>query len=300
MSPGAALLAAAGSVGGGGAAPDVSATTSTGEAVLFWILAVIAVIAAIGVVASSRAVYSALMLALTMIIMAVFYIAQGALFLGVVQVVVYTGAVMMLFLFVLMLVGISSEESLTETLHGQRSAAIVLGIGFGALLVGGIGHAVAAMGPGNTAAPGAPDESYMDALADLLFTRYLWAFELTGALLITATVGAMILAHREQVTPVLTQRDRSRARFRTGGHVTPLPPPGVYARDNAVDAPARLPDGSPSALSVSAVLRASHTSVGPGRLGDGRDGGDGRSLGPGGDGGRNGGGDGGADGEEWT
>src|SRR5699024_1342602 len=103
-----------------------------------------------------------------------------------------------------------------------------------------------------------------------IFTRYLWAFELTGALLITATVGAMILAHREQVGPVRTQRMRSNERFRTGRHVTPLPPPGVYARDNAVDAPARLPDGTYSALSVSSVLRAGHTIVGPPRDEEGR------------------------------
>ena len=179
---GAAVLAAAGSGAGGtpGGADSIASSTSTGEAVLFWILATIAVIAALGVVASARAVYSALFLALTMIIMAVFYIAQGALFLGVVQVVVYTGAVMMLFLFVLMLVGISSEESLAETLRGQRAASILIGIGFGALLVGGIGHAVAEMGPGRTGAPGPGQDGHIEALADLIFTRYLWAFELTG------------------------------------------------------------------------------------------------------------------------
>ncbi len=271
MTPVQAAVFAAGAGGADSSAVDVSGTTSTGEAVLFWILATVAVIAALGVVASARAVYSALFLALTMIIMAVFYIAQGALFLGVVQVVVYTGAVMMLFLFVLMLVGISSEESLVETIRGQRAASILVGIGFGALLVGGIGHAVAAMGPGGTGAPGPGGERHIDALADLIFDRYLWAFELTGALLITATVGAMILAHREQLGPVRTQRERSRERFRTGRHMTPLPPPGVYARDNAVDSPARLPDGTYSELSVSSVLRAGHTIVGPrrgGRTGD--------------------------------
>ncbi len=263
MTPGQAAVLAAGTGGAGSPAGDVAATTSTGEAVLFWILATVAVIAALGVVASSRAVYSALFLALTMIIMAVFYIAQGALFLGVVQVVVYTGAVMMLFLFVLMLVGISSEESLVETLKGQRVASILVGIGFGALLVGGIGHAVAAMGPGGTGAPGPGGDGHVDALAELIFDRYLWAFELTGALLITATVGAMILAHREQLGPVRTQRELSRERIRTGRHVTPMPPPGVYARNNAVDSPARLPDGTYSTLSVSPALRAGHTIVGP-------------------------------------
>ncbi len=87
---------------------DTAGHTSTSEAVLFWILAVVAVVGAIGVVAAPKAVYSAMFLASTMIALAVLYIAQDALFLGIVQVVVYTGAVMMLFLFVLMLIGVDS------------------------------------------------------------------------------------------------------------------------------------------------------------------------------------------------
>ena len=79
--------------------------------------------------------HSALALATTMLSLAVLYLAQDAPFLGVVQVVVYTGAVMMLFLFVLMLVGVDSGDSLVETLRGQRIAAVLVGIGFGALLI---------------------------------------------------------------------------------------------------------------------------------------------------------------------
>ena len=115
--------------------------TSTGEAVLFWVLGVVAVVGALGMVTARKAVYSAMFLAMTMIVLAVFYIAQDALFLGVVQVVVYTGAVMMLFLFVLMLIGVDTSESLVETLRGQRIAAIVAGVGFGVLLIAGIGTA---------------------------------------------------------------------------------------------------------------------------------------------------------------
>ena len=109
------------------AAADAAGHTSTAEAVLFWVLGTVAVLGAIGVVAAPKAVYSAMFLATTMIVLAVFYIAQDALFLGVVQVVVYTGAVMMLFLFVLMLIGVDSSESLVETIRGQRVAAIVVG-----------------------------------------------------------------------------------------------------------------------------------------------------------------------------
>ncbi len=235
-----------------------AARTSTGEAVQFWILGVVAVAGALGVVFATKAVYSAMFLATTMIVLAVFYVAQGALFLGVVQVVVYTGAVMMLFLFVLMLIGVDSSDSLVETLRGQRVAAVVLGIGFGALLCGGIGAATVAITapPGAVAARPPGSNGAVEAIAELIFVRYLWAFELTGALLITATLGAMVLAHRERFGPKRTQREISIERFRKGIDVTPLPSPGVFARHNAVDIPALLPDGTPSELSVNARLRA--------------------------------------------
>jgi NADH-quinone oxidoreductase subunit J len=226
--------------------------TSTAEAVLFWVLGTVAVLGAIGVVAAPKAVYSAMFLATTMIVLAVFYIAQGALFLGVVQVVVYTGAVMMLFLFVVMLIGVDSSESLVETIQGQRIAAIVVGVGFGVLLIAGIGSVSA---NGFTGLAEANAGGNVEGLAALIFTKYLWAFELTGALLITAALGAMVLAHRERFERRKTQRELAHERFLPGGYPTTLPNPGVYARNNAVDIAARLPDGSASELSVSAVLQ---------------------------------------------
>ncbi|WP_063048809.1 NADH-quinone oxidoreductase subunit J [Nocardia arthritidis] len=232
---------------------------STGETVQFWILAPLAVLGALGMVFASRAVHSALCLAATMIALAAFYIAQDALFLGVVQIVVYTGAVMMLFLFVLMLVGVDSAESLRETIRGQRLAAAAVGAGFGLLLSGGIAHGVRESGI-TFPATGFPGRNVIAELAELIFLRYVWAFELTGALLITATIGAMVLAHREQFGPRTDQRELSRRRFREKGHrATPLPTPGVYARHNAVDVPARLPDGSFEELSVSTILRHRRT-----------------------------------------
>ncbi|NLE79611.1 MAG: NADH-quinone oxidoreductase subunit J [Rhodococcus sp.] len=241
-------------------AADGVAQTSTAEGVQFWVLAVVAVIGALGVVCATKAVYSALFLAMTMIILAVFYIAQGALFLGVVQIVVYTGAVMMLFLFVLMLVGVDSSESLVETLRGQRVAAIVAGLGFGVLLIAGLGNVgvLWSRSPGADLSSGA--DSGVEGLAELIFVRYVWAFELTGALLITATLGAMVLAHRERLQPRKGQRAMSEDRFRdwadseSSPQVTSLPSSGVYARRNAVDVPARLADGSYSALSVNRLL----------------------------------------------
>jgi NADH-quinone oxidoreductase subunit J len=234
-------------------AADALVRTSTGEAVTFWILGALAVIGALGVVLAVNAVYSAMFLAMTMIILAVFYMVQDALFLGVVQVVVYTGAVMMLFLFVLMLIGVDSAESLKETLRGQRIAAVVAGLGFGILLLAGIGNVASGGFAGLTAANA---NGNVEGLAALIFSRYLWAFELTSALLITAAVGAMVLAHRERFERRKTQRELSQERFLAGGHPTPMPSPGVYARHNAVDVAALLPDGSYSDISVSAILRS--------------------------------------------
>lgn len=232
-------------------AADVLVRTSTGEAVTFWILATLALIGALGVVLAANAVYSAMSLALTMIVLAVIYMIQDALFLGVVQIVVYTGAVMMLFLFVLMLIGVDSAESLVETLRGQRLAAVAAGLAFGIVLIAGIGnvatHGYAGLSEANAG-------GNVEGLAVLIFSRYLWAFELTSALLITAAIGAMVLAHRERFERRKTQREMSIERFGPGGHPTPLPGPGVFARHNAVDTPARLPDGSPSRLSVPTVL----------------------------------------------
>ncbi|MGN2639246.1 NADH-quinone oxidoreductase subunit J [Nocardia takedensis] len=230
-------------------------STSNSEAALFWVLAPVAVAGALGMVFARKAVHSALCLAATMITLAAFYIAQDAVFLGVVQIVVYTGAVMMLFLFVLMLVGVDSTESLTETLRGQRLAAAAIGVGFGILLMTGISRGVRESSI-TFPATGFPGRDVIAELAELIFLRYVWAFELTGALLITATIGAMVLAHREKFGPRLDQREMSRRRFREPGHrATPLPTPGVYARHNAVDVPARLPDGAFEELSVSTILR---------------------------------------------
>lgn len=228
---------------------------STGESILFWVLAAISVVGALGVVSAKKAVYSALFLAMTMISLAVMYIAQGAVFLGVGQIVVYTGAVMMLFLFVVMLIGVESSESLVERIRGHRVLAIAAGLGFGVLLATGLART--SLPPFSGFAPGSSD---VEGLATLLFSRYVWAFELTGILLIIATLGAMVLAHRERFMGRRTQRELSEQRFldwQRGDEVrvTPMPSPGVYARHNSADMPARLPDGTDSIDSVSEVLR---------------------------------------------
>ncbi|MFJ2608812.1 NADH-quinone oxidoreductase subunit J [Streptomyces sp. NPDC087425] len=226
--------------------------TSTGEAVQFWLLGSVALIGALGTVFMRRAVHSALCLAGTMIILAVFYLANGAYFLGIVQIVVYTGAIMMLFLFVVMLVGVTAADSLKETIKGQRWLALLSGVGFGVLLVGGIGNASLTEFDGLTQANA---NGNVEGLAALIFTKYVFAFEITGALLITAAVGAMVLTHRERTERAKTQRELSEQRVRDGRHLPPLPAPGVYARHNAVDIAGLLPDGTPSELTVSKTLR---------------------------------------------
>ncbi|MEV6407522.1 MULTISPECIES: NADH-quinone oxidoreductase subunit J [Streptomyces] len=227
-------------------------STSTGEAFQFWVLGTVAVIGALCTVFMKRAVHSALCLAGTMIVLAVFYLANGAYFLGVVQIVVYTGAIMMLFLFVVMLVGVTAADSLTETIKGQRWLALVCGLGFGILLVAGIGNASLTEFGGLTEANAGGN---VEGLAALIFTKYVFAFEITGALLITAAVGAMVLTHRERTERAMTQREMSEQRVREGVHLPPLPAPGVYARHNAVDIAGLLPDGTPSELTVSKTLR---------------------------------------------
>jgi NADH-quinone oxidoreductase subunit J len=248
-----------------------AAAAFTTRDIAYWILAIVSVAAGIGMVASRRAVHCAVLLAVIMLSLAVQYAMLGAMFLAFVQVIVYTGAVLMLFLFVLMIVGITSADSLVETIRGQRLWAGLAGIGLLVLLILTVGHAV--IGP---AAPSRPafGPTNINTIARLIFTRYVFPFEVTSALLITAALGAMVLAHRERTSPKPTQRELARRRV-ASGRPTPLPGPGTYARHNAVDMPALLPDGSTTGLSVSqAISRRGGNGTGPpaaGVLAPGRD-----------------------------
>jgi NADH-quinone oxidoreductase subunit J len=217
----------------------------------FWVLAVLAVGAAITMIFMRRAVHCALMLAVVMLSLAIMYAMQGAPFLAFVQVIVYTGAVLMLFLFVLMLIGVSSSDSLRETIKGQRLWAGIGGIGFAVLLIVGIGHA--SIGTSHGTAAAAYSSGNLTGIARLIFTTYVFPFEVTSALLITAALGAMVLAHRERTSPKPTQRQLARRRV-ASRQVAPEPPPGVYALHDAVDMPALLPDGSTTDRSVSQAV----------------------------------------------
>ena len=230
----------------------ISDVASTTQEITFWLLAVVSVSAALGMILVRKAVYCAVLLAVVMLCLAVLYAVNGAPFLAFVQVIVYTGAVLMLFLFVLMIVGIRARDSIVETIRGQRAAAGLVGIGLLVLLTLTVGHAVL-----GSAAPASNGPAFgagnLNGIARLIFTTYVFPFEVTSALLITAAVGAMVLAHRERTSPKPTQRDLSRLRV-ASGRPSPLPGPGTYARHNAVDMPALLPDGTPSEVSVSEVI----------------------------------------------
>ncbi len=228
--------------------------------IAFWVLAPVMVAAALGILFVRKAVHAALLLAVVMISLAILYAVLEAPFLFAVQIIVYTGAILMLFLFVLMLVGVDASDSVVETLRGQRILALAFGALFGTTLVLAITQvtfgAVVGMEEANKG-------GNVPALANVLFDKYVFAFEVTSALLITAAVGAMVLAHRERLTPKESQAAQADRRMKeyaeTGRHPGPLPPPGVFARSNAVDTPALLPDGTASQASISRVLAARGT-----------------------------------------
>jgi len=227
---------------------------------LFWVIAPIITLAALGILFVRKAVHAALLLAVVMIGLACLYLSLNAPFLAAVQVAVYMGAILMLFLFVLMLVGVDSSDSVVETIKGQRFMAVLFGLILGVVLVVGIAQISlgTVVGLDDANAPG-----NIPAIADLLFSKYVFAFEVTSALLITAAMGAMVLAHRERLEPKPSQADLAARRLQdyasSGKHLGPLPTPGVFARHNAVDTPALLPDGTASEASVSRVLAARGT-----------------------------------------
>ena len=237
-----------------------------GEAVAFWVLGPISIAGALGTVLLRNAVHSALSLVATMFCLGAFYLIEQGPFLGLVQIIVYTGAIMILFLFVLMLIGRDSSDSLVETLRGQRWAAALFGIGFAILVGVSIGRAFTGIHPTDLNKPNANGNN-VHSISELLFTRYLFAFELTSALLIVAAVGAMVLAHIERDEPKPSQRSLARARIRSG-RPQPLPGPGVLSSGNSIGTPALLPDGTISTESVMSGVRGTH--AGPSELERGR------------------------------
>nr|WP_240188573.1 NADH-quinone oxidoreductase subunit J [Nakamurella flavida] len=236
----------------------VDAVGSGGEQIAFWVLAPLALLGAVGMVFARGAVHSALWLVLTMLCLGCMYIAQQAEFLGFVQIIVYTGAIMMLFLFVLMLTGREAGDSVFEVLRRQRVIGTCVGIGLVGLLVTGFLQAMGTGTGAGTATVGLDaalaDRGPVGSIAALIFTDFLFPFELTSALLITAAVGAMVLTHVEKsAVGRKSQRQRVAERMRSG-RMSPLPGPGVFATSSSNATPALLPDGSIAPESVSGLV----------------------------------------------
>jgi len=220
-----------------------------GEAIAFWILGPISLAGAIGMVLLRNAVHSALSLVATMGCLGTMYMIQQGPFIGFVQIIVYTGAIMILFLFVLMLVGRDASDSLVETLRGQRWSAALAGLAFALLVAVSLGRAFTGVKAVNLITTANADGANVHNIADLMFTKYLFAFELTSALLIVAAVAAMVLAHIERDEPKRTQKAVARARIRSG-RPQPLPGPGVLSSGDAIGTPALLPDGTAAPESI--------------------------------------------------
>jgi NADH-quinone oxidoreductase subunit J len=177
------------------------------ETLVFVVSAAVIMVGAFGVVLSRNPVHSALMLVMTLFGVAVQFVAQEAHFLAAVQVIVYAGAIVVLFLFVIMLLGVDKAENLsTDPLGGQRPAAAVVAVaGLGLVVLLAVR---AAQITGASSTSGALESGYenLEVLGRSLFTDYLFAFEATSALLVIAVVGAVVLVRRPR--PTQSQPDR--------------------------------------------------------------------------------------------
>lgn len=210
---------------------------STWEAVLFWGVATMMIAGALGVLFLKKAAYAAISMVVVMVGLAVLYLMQGAPFMGVVQIVVYTGAIMMLFLFVMMMIGLhASDEYQTQKRANITIATSVAGV----VVIGLIGAVAATVLP---EAKEYPAEAFTDApveeLATSIFGKYWFSMELSGMLLIVAVISAVLLTNADRLTKRHTQRSVVEAKMAAyaarGRHVGQMTAPGVYAQSTSVD-----------------------------------------------------------------
>lgn len=232
-------------------------TISTGETILFACLAISMVLVAIyGLLITRKAVHTIISVIFVMVGFAFLYTMLEAPFMGVAQVVVYTGAILMMFLFVLMLIGVDSADSGYETLKAQKPIAFIGAVGMlavvSAVLIE-LGHANA------VGLELANAETNPVGVAKLIFSSYVLTLELTGTLLIVAALGAMTLTHRDKLGKRKTQEmlanERMRAFTQAGVHPGGKPNPGVYAESNSSANPSLTAGGEPLEKSVNRVLR---------------------------------------------
>ncbi|MGO1713871.1 MAG: NADH-quinone oxidoreductase subunit J [Ancrocorticia populi] len=230
---------------------------STGETLLFFAIAIVMIVLAIfGLLITRRAVYSAGSMIAIMVCLAFLYTMLEAPFMGVVQVAVYTGAILMMFLFVLMMIGVDSSDTTHETLNWQRPVAVLGGLGFVVIAIGAIlgAHTPEAVGMKEANSPTNPE-----SIAQSIFGNHVLTLELVGTLLVVAALGAMVLTHREKTHPELTQPELVDAKMEayaaTGRHIGQKPPTGVYAESNSAANPALTAGGVEVEESVPRVLR---------------------------------------------
>lgn len=238
---------------------------TAGQTVFFWVAAVLMVALALGVLFCRTAVHSAVCMVGVMLLLAMMYASQGAYFIGVVQVVVYTGAVMTLILFIIMMVGVAASDNYLRTRRYLRWSAFCAG-GFGALLIAVM--LVKAYLPKygevpdmpTAAAQGSTDSNPVK-IAMSLFTEHIYTMEVIGCLLIIAVVAAVSLTHGDRLHRLFKQPETAQARMedyaKRGIHPGQQPIAGVYQTSNATDSPnISGEDQRTITASVSPALRA--------------------------------------------
>ncbi|WP_159717052.1 MULTISPECIES: NADH-quinone oxidoreductase subunit J [Actinomyces] len=237
------------------AAPGGSGAVTLGETILFGVVALVTIACGIGLLTAKRAVAAAVNMIVIMIGLAILYIANEAPFLGVTQVVVYTGAIMTLVLFVIMLVGVGGEEPVGATSSRSQVPLIAL---VGVALAGALGVTVWRTPLPRPAGLGSASDPA--ELAAALFSRHVVTMELTAMLLIVAALGALTLTHRQRIRPRRSQATIAQEKLRDyaikGTHPGQRPMPGVYAATNSAAAPALDADGTAVEESIPRVLRA--------------------------------------------
>ena len=164
-----------------------------GDWIAFWVIAPISVLSGAAMVLARNAVHAALFLIVNFFTLAVFFLILGSPFLFVVQIIVYAGAIMVLFLFVLMLLGVAQDIPLTERIKGQRILAILLGVGLVAEVVLAVRFGI---GFSRGQLPDFSRAGTLQGLAEVLFNSYFFPFEVTSVLLIVAAIGAMLHGRR--------------------------------------------------------------------------------------------------------
>ncbi len=210
---------------------------SSSEAVLFFFVATAMIAGALGVLFLKKAAYAAISMVVVMVGLAVLYLLHGAPFMGIVQIVVYTGAIMMLFLFVLMMIGLNASDEY----QSQNRTYITMAVILATVLLAGFGITVAytAMGETQEFKVDAFSDAPVEELAKTLFANYWFSMELAGTLLIVAVIGAVLLTNGDRLTKRHTQRSVVEAKMAAyaarGRHVGQHTAPGVYAQSTSVD-----------------------------------------------------------------